>query len=67
MMIAILFFEKHCTNTDTHTRMSTHPYEYTHTHPTPMSMSEILSQLDLEIHKVGHQECLAVDGDVASH
>jgi hypothetical protein len=24
------FFEKHNTNTDTHTRMSTHPYEHTH-------------------------------------
>jgi hypothetical protein len=32
-----------------------------------MSNSERLSQFDLEIHEVGHQERLAVDGDVASH
>jgi hypothetical protein len=47
--------------------MSAHLYEYMHTHPTPMSTSEILSRLDLEILEVGHQERLAVDGDVASH
>jgi hypothetical protein len=61
------FFEKHSTNADTRTRMSTHPYEHTHAHPAPMSTSKILSWLDLEIHEVNHQECLAVDGDVASH
>jgi hypothetical protein len=37
------FFKKHSTNADTHARMST---------------SEILSQLDLEIYKVGHQDIL---------
>jgi hypothetical protein len=42
--------------------MSTHPYKYTHAHPTCMSTSEILDLLDLEIHKVGHQEHLTVDG-----
>jgi hypothetical protein len=47
--------------------MSTHPYEYTHAHPTSISTFEKLWQLDLEIYEVGHQECLAVDGDVASH
>jgi hypothetical protein len=47
--------------------MSTHPYEHKHTHHIPMSTSERLSRLDLEIHEVGHQERLAVDGDVASH
>jgi hypothetical protein len=36
-------------------------------HPTLMSTSERLSRLDLEIHEVGHQECLAVDGDVTSN
>jgi hypothetical protein len=46
---------------------STHPYEHTHAHPTPMTTSEKLSRLDLEIHEVGHQERLAVEGDVASH
>jgi hypothetical protein len=46
--------------------MSTHPYEHTYAHPTPM-VSERLSRLDLEIHEIGHQERLAVDGDVASH
>jgi hypothetical protein len=47
--------------------MSTHSYEYTHAHPTPMSTSERLSRLDLEIHKVGHQERIAIDGNVAFH
>jgi hypothetical protein len=60
-------FLKHSTNTDTHTCMSTHHYEYTHLQPIPMSTSERLSRLDFEIHEVGHQERLAVDGDVASY
>jgi hypothetical protein len=47
--------------------MSTRPYEHKHVHPIPMSTFERLSQLYLEIHEVGHQERLAVDGDVASH
>jgi hypothetical protein len=63
----LYFFEKHSTNVDIHTHMSTHPYEHTHVHPTPMSTFKRLSRLDLEIHEVGHQERLVVDGDVASH
>jgi hypothetical protein len=47
--------------------MSTHPYKHMHAYPTPMSTSKRLSQLDLEIHEVGHQERLSIDGDVASH
>jgi hypothetical protein len=47
--------------------MSTHLYEHIYAHPTFMSTCERLGRLDLEIHKVGHQECLAVDGDVVSH
>jgi hypothetical protein len=47
--------------------MSIHPYEYTHAHPTYMSTYERLSRLDLEIHKVGHQERIDVDRDVTSH
>jgi hypothetical protein len=47
--------------------MSTHIYEYTYAHHIPMSTSERLSRIDLEIHKVGHQERLTVDGNVASH
>jgi hypothetical protein len=38
-----------------------------YTHPILMSTSERLSQFDLEIHEVGHQEHLTVDGDVTSH
>jgi hypothetical protein len=57
----------HSTNADTHTRTGIHPYEHTHAHPTPMSTFERLSRLDLEIHEVGHQECLAINADVASH
>jgi hypothetical protein len=47
--------------------MSTHPYKYTHAHSTSMSTSERLSRLDLEIHKVGHQERLTIAGYVVSH
>jgi hypothetical protein len=47
--------------------MITHLYEHTHVHTNPMSTSERLSWLDLEIHKVGHQECLIVDEDVTSY
>jgi hypothetical protein len=61
------FKKKYSTNTDTHTRTSTHPCKYNHAHPTPMSTFKRLSQLDLEIHEVGHQDRLAVDGDVVSH
>jgi hypothetical protein len=32
-----------------------------------MINSERLSRLDLEIYEIGHQERLAVDGNVASH
>jgi hypothetical protein len=45
--------------------MSTQLYKYTH--PISMSTSERLSELDLEIYKVGHQERLTVDRDVVSH
>jgi hypothetical protein len=36
-------------------------------HPTSMINFERLSRFDLEIHKVGHQERLAVDEDIISH
>jgi hypothetical protein len=63
----VFFCEKHRTNIDTHTHMSTHPYKYMHAHPIHMSTSERLSRFDLGIHKVDHQERLVVDGDVVSH
>jgi hypothetical protein len=47
--------------------MSTHPYKHTHTHPIYMNTSERLNRLDFEIHKIGHQKRLIIDGDVASH
>jgi hypothetical protein len=47
--------------------MSTHSCEHAYTHFTPMSTLERLSRLNLEIHEVGHEERLAVDGDIASH
>jgi hypothetical protein len=67
LLVEFLFLKKHNINADTHTRTITHSYEHTHTHSVPMSTSERLSQLDFKIHKVGHQERLAVDGDVVSH
>jgi fucokinase len=62
-----LAYLKHSINTDTYTRTGTHPYEHMHAHITPMSTSERLSRFDLEIHEVGHQEHLDVDGDVVFH
>jgi hypothetical protein len=42
--------------------MIVHPYKYMHTYSTVMSTSERLSRPDFEIHEVGHQERLVVDG-----
>jgi hypothetical protein len=61
------FCEKHSINIDTYIRMSTHLYEYMYVHSTPMSTFKRLNRFDLEIHEVGHQERVTVDGDVTSH
>jgi hypothetical protein len=42
-------------------------YEHTHAHTTPISIFKKLSRLNLEIYEIGHQECLTVDRNVASH
>jgi hypothetical protein len=42
--------------------MSTYPYENTYAHFTRMTIFERLSWFDLEIHEVGHQKRLAIDG-----
>jgi hypothetical protein len=47
--------------------MSTQPYKYTHAHPTPISTFKRLSQLDLEIYEVGHQERIVTDENITSH
>jgi hypothetical protein len=60
----VIFF-KYSININSYICMITHPYEYIH--PTFMSIFEILSWLDLKIHKVGYQKRLAVDEDVISH
>jgi hypothetical protein len=39
----------------------------THTQSTSINTSERLSRLDLKIHKVDHQEYLAVNENIASH
>jgi hypothetical protein len=39
----------------------------THIHSISMSISERLSQFDLQIHEVDHQERLAIDENIASH
>jgi hypothetical protein len=63
----VFFFLRSTVQTQIHARTITHLYKHTHAHPTPMSTSERLSRFDLEIHEVGHQERLTVDGDVSSH
>jgi hypothetical protein len=47
--------------------MNTHLYKHMYAHPILMSISERLSQFDLEIYEFGHQERLTVDRDVVSH
>jgi hypothetical protein len=54
--VTSMFFKKHRMDADTHRRMSTYFYEHTHEHPTSMSIFKRLSQFDLEIHEVSHQE-----------
>jgi hypothetical protein len=47
--------------------MITHIYEYTYVYPISISIFKRLSRFDVKIHKVDHQNRLAIDGDVASH
>jgi hypothetical protein len=47
--------------------MSTHPYKHAYAHTITMIIFERLSWLNLDIHKVGHQKCLTVNGYVTSH
>jgi hypothetical protein len=42
-------------------------YEHTYVHLISISTSERLGRLDLEIHEVGHQEHIAIDGDAVFH
>jgi hypothetical protein len=66
-LILFCYFFRDSTNAEIYIRTSIHSYEYTHTHHIFMINSERLSRLDLEIYEIGHQERLAVDGNVASH
>jgi hypothetical protein len=63
-----MFCQKHDTDTDIYIYIyiSTHPYEYIYVQSITMNTSEKLSRLDLEIHKIGYQEQLAVNRDVKS-
>jgi hypothetical protein len=47
--------------------MNTHSYKHMYIYLNFMSISKRLSQLDFKIHKVNHQDCIAVDRDVTSH
>jgi hypothetical protein len=47
--------------------MSTHSYEHTHAQFILIRAFERLNRLDLEIHKVGHQERLIIDRNISSH
>jgi hypothetical protein len=42
-------------------------YEYMHTYTISMNTFKRLSRSDIEIHEVGHQECLTVDGNITYH
>jgi hypothetical protein len=55
-------FLKYSINTDIYICMTTQLYEYMYAYSTSKSTSERLNPLDLEIHEVGHQEHLAIDG-----
>jgi hypothetical protein len=60
-------FFKYSTNIDSYTHTSTYSYEYMYIYLISISTSKRLSQLDLKIYKVGHQERLTVDGDIVSN
>jgi hypothetical protein len=47
--------------------MITHLYKYIYVHHISMSTFKRLSRFDLEIHKVGHQERIAIDDNIGSH
>jgi hypothetical protein len=47
--------------------MITYFYEYIYIYFISMSIFKRLSRFDLEIHKVGHQGDLVVNGDIISH
>jgi hypothetical protein len=47
--------------------MIIHLYEYMYAHSISISTFKRLSRFDLEIHKVGHQEHIAIDNDIGSH
>jgi hypothetical protein len=42
-------------------------YEHMYAYSIFISISERLSRLNFEIHKVGHQERLTIDGDIVYH
>jgi hypothetical protein len=44
--------------------MCTYLYKYIHVHTTPMNIFERLNRFNFEIHEVGYQERLTVDGDI---
>jgi hypothetical protein len=63
----ISFFKKYSTNVDIHTRTSTYFMNArTHTQLLWAPLKD-WAGLDLEIHEVGHQKHLAVDGDIVFH
>jgi hypothetical protein len=64
---SMLFFKKYSANVNIYTRTSTHPYKHTHIHIIPMSTFKRLSQFDIEIHEIDHQERITVDMDAASN
>jgi hypothetical protein len=47
--------------------MSIYLYEHTYAYPISMSIFKRLNRLDLEIHEVSHQECIAINGYVIFH
>jgi hypothetical protein len=47
--------------------ISIHSYKYTYTHSIPINISERVSQFDLEIYEVDHQERLAIIKNIIFH
>jgi hypothetical protein len=47
--------------------MSIYSYEHTYAHLIFINTFKRLSRFNFEIHKVGHQKCLTIDGDTVSH
>jgi hypothetical protein len=66
-IVIVTVFPRYSRNIDTYICINIYLYKHTHKHSISMSTFKRLSQFNLKIHKIGHQECIAVNRDITSH